>query len=133
MDGVIEFTGKINSELTFKVPLKYFRGNRYIMGMYDYDINSILTEAIKYCEAQSITNSYETLHNSLSTKGLKPRFQKLDNEASKILIQSLQDKNIDFQLVPPNIHWRNESEGETRTFKKYLIEGLCSVNTDLTL
>ena len=62
---------------------------------------------MKNREGKLIANTYEKLYNSLSTKGLRPRFQKLDNEASNILIQILQDKNIDFQLVPPNMHRRN--------------------------
>ena len=47
MAVVVEFTGKINSDLTVKFPFKYFRGNRYIMVVYDYDINAIIIEAIK--------------------------------------------------------------------------------------
>ena len=31
------------------------------MVMYDYDVNFILKEAIKYHELQSIANAYETL------------------------------------------------------------------------
>ena len=49
---------------------------------------------MKNCEIQSIVNAYETLYNiRIVTKVLKPRFQKLDNEDSNILIQILQDKN----------------------------------------
>ena len=65
---------------------------------------------MKNREGQSIINAYGTLYNNLETKGLKPRFQKINNEASNILIQSLQDKNIVFQSVPPNMHRRNSSE-----------------------
>ena len=52
MDGVIEITGKINSHLKGKLPFKYSRGNRYIMVMYYYDSNSILTEAMQNIEGQ---------------------------------------------------------------------------------
>ena len=45
---------------------------------------------MKNVEGKSIVNAYETLYNSLETKGLKQSFQKLDNEASNIIIQSLQ-------------------------------------------
>ena len=70
MDGVIELTSKIYSELTGKFLFKYLRGNRYIMVMYNYDRNSNLTEAMKNCEVKSILNAYETLYNSPVTKGL---------------------------------------------------------------
>ena len=51
---------------------------------------------MKNLEGKLIANTYETLYNSLSTKGLRPRFQKLDNEASNILIQILQGKILTF-------------------------------------
>ena len=34
VDGVIELTGKMYSDLTGKFRLKYFRGNRYIIVVY---------------------------------------------------------------------------------------------------
>ena len=50
MAGAIKLTGKINSYLTQKPPLKYFRENIYIVVMYDYGKNFILTKGIKGCE-----------------------------------------------------------------------------------
>ena len=47
MDGVIELTGKVYLDLTGKPSLRYFRGNRWIMMMYEYYRNIILTEAMK--------------------------------------------------------------------------------------
>ena len=47
-------------------------------------------------EVQSIANAYETLYESLATKCLMPPYQKLNNEASNILIESLQDKTLTF-------------------------------------
>ena len=52
MDGIIELTGKINSDLTEKFPFKYFIVNRYIMVMYDCDINAVLIEAMKLFEGR---------------------------------------------------------------------------------
>ena len=103
------------------------------MVMYELDINYILTEAMKNCEGESIINVYETLYNILATKGFKPQFQKLDNEAPYIFIQSLQDKTIDFQFVPPNMHHLNSDEWVIRIFKNYFISGLCSVNPNFPL
>ena len=108
--GVIELTREINSDRTGKLPFKYVRGNIYIMVIYDCDRNSIPMKSMKNCDTQSIGISYEKLYNSLVTKGFKPRQQNFDYGASKLLIQSLQDKNIEFQLVPPNIHCRNAAE-----------------------
>ena len=64
------------------------------MVMRDYEGNSIFIVSTKNCEIKSIVNAYEILYKILATKGLKARFQKLDNEASIILIQSPQDETL---------------------------------------
>ena len=53
--GVIELTGKINSDLTGKLPFKYFRGRRYIMVMYDYDSNTILAESMNIVRGNQLS------------------------------------------------------------------------------
>ena len=77
------------------------------MVTYYYDRNAILTEAMKNSEEKTIINACEKLQNNITTNGLKLRFQKLDNEASNILILIIQHKKIDLQLVPQNMHWHN--------------------------
>ena len=47
---------------------------------------------MKNPEENSIVYEYETLYNSLSSKGLEPWFQTLDNKAFNILIKRLIDK-----------------------------------------
>ena len=47
MAGVIELTGKTNSDPTGKLLFKYFIGNKYIMVMYDCNCNFILTGYMK--------------------------------------------------------------------------------------
>jgi hypothetical protein len=36
--------------------------------------------------------------------------------------------DVNFQVVPPGIHWRNAAERSIRTFKNHFIAGLCSVD-----
>ena len=81
--------------------------------MYRYNSNTILTEVMKNREGQSILNVYEIFYNSFATIGLKSRFQKHDNEASNILVQSLQDKNI-------GLSWRHQTcIGTTQLKNRY--------------
>ena len=121
MARLIKLTGKINSDLTRKYPFKYFRGNRYITVIYDHDRNENPAKAIKNREVRFIFNAYKTLYNNIETKSLKPRFQNLYIEASNILIQILQDKNINFKLVQPNMHRHNTSERAIHTFNNHFI------------
>ena len=57
--------------------------------MYDYNINSILTEEMKNIEWQLFVKANEKLLNSLATKGLNPRFQELYNGKYNIIVQSI--------------------------------------------
>jgi hypothetical protein len=75
-----------------------------------------------------IMAAYKRVHNMLTARGLKPKLQKLDNEASKVLQEFMQENAIDYQLTPPQIHRRNAAERAIRTFKNHFIEGLSSTD-----
>ena len=62
------------------------------MLMYEYDSNSILVHPMKNRTATDITNSFTFLYERLCQAGLKPRFDKLDNEAPKNLTTQLTDE-----------------------------------------
>jgi hypothetical protein len=94
------------------------------MILYDYDSNSILTEPMKSQTDNEIIRSYQALHDRLIAAGLKPRLQKLDNEASRHLKQFLNTNDIEFQLVPPHLHRRNATERAIQTFKNHLATSL---------
>ena len=65
--------------------------------------------------------AYDTIIALLSAKGLKPKLQRLDNEASKALQKYLTSHDIDYQLAPPHIHRRNAAERAICTFKNHFI------------
>ena len=50
----IENTGKIYTDQTGRFPVTESKGNKYILLMYDYDLNAILTEPIKNRTATDI-------------------------------------------------------------------------------
>ena len=45
----------------------------------------------------------------------------------------MNDDEIEYQLVPPQIHRRNAAERGIRTFKNHLIAGLCSLPPDFPM
>jgi hypothetical protein len=51
-----------------------------------------------------ILTTYESAYKLLLTRGFKPQLQRLDNEASKALLQFMSDHDIDTQLSPPHVH-----------------------------
>ena len=47
---------------TGRFPFWSSRGNKYIMIMYDHDLNAILVTALKNKQAKTIANAWESLH-----------------------------------------------------------------------
>jgi hypothetical protein len=119
-------SGQIYTDQMGRFPVASRRGNKCIMILYDYDSYSILAEPMRSRTDDEIIRSYQTLHDRLVAAGLKPRLQKLDNEASRRLKQFLDNDDIEFQLVPPHSHRRNADERAIRTFENHFIAGLCS-------
>eukprot|EP00957_Ditylum_brightwellii_P037440 2832174-Ditylum_brightwellii.AAC.3 len=105
--------GCIFTDQTGKFPWKYSRGNQYILVLYKYDGNIILAKRIKNKRASQITRAFNILHAYLYKFGLKPCFHILDNKVSSVLIQSIKDKSITYQRVPPYCHRHNAAEKAT--------------------
>ena len=102
--ATIKITGQISTDLTGRFPVTSSRGNKYLLVLYDYDSNSILTDAMKNRSDNKHLHTYKKLHQYLVERGFRPQLQKLDNEASAALKRSIREKGIDFQLVPTHIH-----------------------------
>jgi hypothetical protein len=77
--------------------------------------------------------TFELLIQSLIIRGLKPNLQRLDNAAYLAIRNYLTKQGTDYQLAPPHIHRRNNSEMVIQTFKNHLIAGLCSFDPNLPL
>jgi hypothetical protein len=104
------------------------KGNKYIMILYDYDSNAILTQPIKDRTAPELLKAFQIMEQELVARGLKPKLMKLDNEASKLLKTYLHQQNITFQLVPAYSHRQKPAERAIRSFKDNLIDRLCSTD-----
>ena len=126
-------TGQIYTDQTGKFVAPSSNGNNYQLICYDYDSNAILAVPFKNRTAACIKTAFETVHTRLCQAGLRPAFQRLDNECSDLLKQFLIAQNIDYQLVVPGSHRRNSAERAIRTWKDHFISGLCSVDKDFPL
>jgi hypothetical protein len=129
----IEQTGKIFTDQTGKFPAFSSRGYNYILVLYDYDSNAILAEPIKSRKQDEIVKAYKALHAYLTKRGLRPKLQKLDNEASKLLRDEMDTLDVNWQLVPPHIHRRNSAERAIRTFKNHFLAGLAGTDPDFPM
>ena len=98
------------------------------MVLYHYDSNAILAHLLRNKSAEQHVEAYQFLMRRLLKCGLTPKLHKLDNEASQLLIETMERMEIPYQFVPPNMHCRNAAKRAICTFKNHFITGLCTVN-----
>ena len=104
------------------------RGNNYILVAYHYDDNSMLTILLKNRTGTCILIGITKIHNKLRKRGLTPKLHIMDNEVSEDLKKYFEDSDIQFQLIPPRMNWKNSAERSVRTFNNHFIAALCTVD-----
>ena len=82
-------SGQLHSDQTGRFLCPSSTGNSYLLIVYDYDSNSILAEPMKNRTGPEHRAAYERVHTLLTSRGLRPQLQRLDNEASATLQQFL--------------------------------------------
>jgi hypothetical protein len=87
-----------------------------------------MAEPIRSNNAAEPLRSFQVMEQKMTSRGSKPKFMTLDNEAPKLLKDYLHDQDTNFQLVPPYCHQRNAAEHTIRSFKDHLIAGLFSTD-----
>jgi hypothetical protein len=70
-----------------------------------------MAEPIKNNKAEEHLRSFQVMEQKLTSRGPTPKLMTLDNEASTLLKDYLNDQYINFQLVPPYFHRINAAEG----------------------
>ena len=70
--------------------------------------------------------AYKTNTEMLRKRGFKPKIQRLDNEASQILRDYIDNQRVDYQVTPAGLNRRNNAERVVQTFKNHIIAGLSS-------
>jgi hypothetical protein len=74
--------------------------------------------------------AFGVVFDEMTAKGFKPKLQKMDNEASAELKKYFTEKEMNYQLVPPNCHRTNAAERAIGTFKEHFKAGLATVDPD---
>jgi hypothetical protein len=80
--AVVVDQGQLYTDLTGKFLGRSSKGNSYVMVCYVYDCNYVKVVPIKSRSASEWVKAYDHIHQELTAKGLKPKLQTLDNEAS---------------------------------------------------
>jgi hypothetical protein len=124
---VVVDQAQLYTDLTGNFPVRSSKGNSYVMLCYIYDCDYIKVVPMKSRSASEWVNVYGSIHQDIMIKGLKPKLQTLDNEASTALKNFFTAQNIDYKLVRPHCHRRNAAERAIRNFKEHFVAGIASV------
>ena len=76
----IEVTGKVSTDQTGRFPVTSSRGSKYLMVLYNYDSNAIITEPLKSRIKHELVCAYSALHAHFSNCGITLHLQMIDNE-----------------------------------------------------
>jgi len=120
-------------DLTGRFPKRSSCGNQYILVGYHYDGNCILGIPIKNRRGVTITEAWTSLHAMFKKSGAPPQTYVLDNEASKDLIESFDEEQINYQLVTPYKYRNNQAERAIQTFKAHFKLCLAMVDPNFLL
>jgi hypothetical protein len=74
-------TGQIYTYLTCRFPTISLSGNKYILILYDYGSNIVLSAPMKNRGDKEMVRAFDLLIQSLIIRGLRPLMQRLDNNA----------------------------------------------------
>ena len=125
-----DLTGVMSTDQSGRFPITSRRGNAYIMVSYDYDSNVIDATAIRSREDAALIEGYTELYSHLTKAGITPLLHKLDNEASKQLIEAIERNDCDYQLAPAYDHRTNSAERAWQTLKNHFLSTLYGVDPD---
>jgi hypothetical protein len=96
----------------------------YVMVLYDYDSNVILSKPVKTRQASELTQAWTALHSRLQSNSYAPDLHIHDNECSDELKKAFKKHAADFQRVHPHVHRRNSAERAIQTWKNHFCAGL---------
>jgi len=125
-----QITETNHMDATGGFPAKSNHGKQYILIMYSENGNYIKPITMKDRTKESYVKAYREGLQFFESRGLKPTFQRADNEISGLFLEYLVKHNIAIDLVPPGQHRRNRAERAIRTFKNHFIAILAGVDPE---
>jgi hypothetical protein len=121
---------KLFTNNTGRFPIRACSGNQYVMIAFHADGNLILQQAFKSKSNRYPIAAYNTIMMHLAARGLSIDLQILDNKVSTAYKEAITFKwNATFQLVPPDMHHRNQVEHTIHTIKDHFPAILAGVDS----
>ncbi len=123
----------IHTDQTGGFPFTSQQGNRYIMVAIHLDANYIFNEPMKNRTEGEMMAAYRRTINRMLTADLGLKKHILDNEASKAFKEKIRENGMEYELVPPGNHRRNQAKRAIQTFKAHFISILVGVDDKFPL
>jgi hypothetical protein len=130
---VEDLNEEIHTNQTGAFPHTSQRGNCYIMVTVHLDANYTFAEPMKNRTEGEMIRVYQKILNRMKAAGLGLRKQVLDNKCSAAMKACIKENGMDYKLVPPGQHSRNQAEWAIQTFKAYFISILAGVDNKFPL
>lgn len=125
-DGPIN---KLFLDGTGKFPTRARSGNQYIMIAYHHSTNCILMEPYKTKADHHRIQAYHNIMDRLQARGHSVDLHIMDNEISADFKKAITiDRKSAYQLVPPDMHRRNQAERAIQTGKDHFLAILAGVD-----
>ena len=121
-------TGVMGTDQTGRFPTTSGRNHKYIMVMFDEDVNFIHGTPIKSRHKAELVRGFQVGYNELVKCGFEPILHRIDNETSEELYNAITEKGLVYETVPPGNHRRNPAERAIQTFKSHFITVLNGVD-----
>ena len=97
------------------------------------DANYIFVEPMRNQTKEEMIRAYKKTISRMRMAGLGIKKHTLDNKALEAFKQCIRQKQIEFELVPPGNHKRNQAERAIQTFKAHFIAILAGVDNKFPL
>jgi hypothetical protein len=107
---VEDLNEEIHTNQTGAFPHTSQRSNRYIMVAVHLDGNYIFAEPMKTKMEGEMIRVYQKILNRMKAAGLGLRQQVLNKECSSAMKACIKENSMDYELVPPGQHRRNQAE-----------------------
>ena len=78
--------------------------------LYDWTTNAILIEPVENTKSETLVRVFKEKIDNLAKRSLKPKFNIIDNVASKAVRKYLEDEDIGLQLVETHNRRVNAAE-----------------------
>jgi hypothetical protein len=91
-------SGVMYNDLTGTFPFMLLDGCKCFFVLYHYKSNAILVTPVAGMDNDSIFDAYKKQFNVLTAKGLKPKINIIDNQATKLIKKSSQSNNVKCSL-----------------------------------